>query len=68
VSSANSRPPVKARYEKKKRVGRGESSGWGKTSGGGGKGQTVRSGAGKPRVASKAVRCPRLGDFRSAAS
>lgn len=41
-------PPAGA-VKKKKRVGRGESSGWGKTSGGGGKGQTVRSGRRKPR-------------------
>lgn len=33
-----------------KRVGRGESSGWGKTSGRGHKGQGQRSGTGKPRV------------------
>lgn len=33
----------------RKRVGRGESSGWGKTSGRGGKGQTARTGKGKPR-------------------
>ena len=34
---------------KQKRVGRGESSGHGKTAGRGGKGQTARSGKGKPR-------------------
>src|SRR5687767_6190226 len=33
----------------RKRVGRGESSGMGKTSGKGGKGQTARTGKGKPR-------------------
>ncbi|RYE99737.1 MAG: 50S ribosomal protein L15 [Oxalobacteraceae bacterium] len=32
----------------RKRVGRGESSGWGKTAGRGGKGQTARTGKGKP--------------------
>lgn len=45
---SNLSPPHGA-VKKKKRVGRGESSGWGKTSGGGGKGQTVRSGRRKPR-------------------
>lgn len=45
---SNLSPPPGA-VKKKKRVGRGESSGWGKTSGGGGKGQTVRSGRRKPR-------------------
>ncbi len=45
---SNLTPPEGA-VKKKKRVGRGESSGWGKTSGGGGKGQTVRSGRRKPR-------------------
>lgn len=45
---SNLTPPDGA-VKKKKRVGRGESSGWGKTSGGGGKGQTVRSGRRKPR-------------------
>lgn len=34
--------------KKKKRVGRGESSGWGKTAGAGHKGQKARSGGGKP--------------------
>ena len=41
--------PPDGAVKKKKRVGRGESSGWGKTAGGGGKGQTVRSGRRKPR-------------------
>lgn len=36
--------------KKRKRVGRGESSGLGKTSGKGGKGQTARKGGGKPRL------------------
>lgn len=34
--------------KKKKRLGRGESSGWGKTSGAGHKGQKARRGGGKP--------------------
>jgi large subunit ribosomal protein L15 len=34
--------------KKKKRVGRGESSGWGKTAGAGHKGQKARRGGGKP--------------------
>ena len=33
----------------RKRIGRGESSGWGKTAGSGGKGQTARTGKGKPK-------------------
>lgn len=40
--------PVKGAKKKKKRLGRGESSGLGKTSGRGGKGQTARSGSGIP--------------------
>jgi len=39
------RPPRGSR-KKRKRVGRGESSGWGKTSGRGSKGQNARSGGG----------------------
>src|SRR3989339_408904 len=35
--------------KRRKRVGRGESSGHGKTAGRGGKGQTARTGKGKPR-------------------
>ncbi len=46
---SNLTPPVGA-VHKKKRVGRGESSGWGKTSGVGGKGQTARQGKGKPGI------------------
>ncbi|MEK7704309.1 MAG: 50S ribosomal protein L15 [Myxococcota bacterium] len=38
----------KGASKKRHRVGRGESSGWGKTSGTGGKGQTARTGKGKP--------------------
>lgn len=41
------RAPVGAN-KKRKRVGRGESSGHGKTAGRGGKGQTARTGKGKP--------------------
>ena len=40
--------PAKGSKKKKKRLGRGESSGLGKTSGRGGKGQTARSGSGIP--------------------
>ncbi len=40
--------PNKGAKRKKKRLGRGESSGLGKTSGRGGKGQTARSGSGIP--------------------
>ncbi len=40
--------PNKGAKKKKKRLGRGESSGLGKTSGRGGKGQTARSGSGIP--------------------
>ncbi len=46
---SNLHPSVGA-VHKKKRVGRGESSGWGKTSGVGGKGQTARQGKGKPGI------------------
>jgi large subunit ribosomal protein L15 len=42
------RPP-KGANKGRKRIGRGESSGWGKTAGRGGKGQTARTGKGKPR-------------------
>ncbi len=45
---SNLRPPKGANH-KKKRVGRGESSGWGKTSGTGHGGQKSRSGNSKPR-------------------
>jgi len=44
---SNLKPPVGA-VRKKKRVGRGESSGWGKTAGAGHKGQKARSGNSKP--------------------
>lgn len=40
--------PSAGSKKKKKRLGRGESSGLGKTSGRGGKGQTARSGSGIP--------------------
>lgn len=46
---SNLHPPVGA-VHKKKRVGRGESSGLGKTAGVGGKGQTARQGKGKPGI------------------
>ena len=36
--------------KKRRRVGRGESSGWGKTAGKGHKGQLARTGKGKPRA------------------
>jgi large subunit ribosomal protein L15 len=49
MSELSKLTPPPGAVKKKKRVGRGESSGWGKTSGGGGKGQTVRSGRRKPR-------------------
>lgn len=39
----------KGANRKRKRVGRGESSGWGKTAGSGQKGQKARTGKGKPR-------------------
>jgi large subunit ribosomal protein L15 len=45
---SNLRPPAGAVRERK-RVGRGESSGWGKTSGAGTKGQSSRQGDGKPK-------------------
>lgn len=41
--------PPKGANKTRKRIGRGESSGWGKTAGRGGKGQTARTGKGKPR-------------------
>jgi large subunit ribosomal protein L15 len=44
---SNLTPPVGA-VRKKKRLGRGESSGWGKTAGAGHKGQKARRGGGKP--------------------
>lgn len=45
---SNLHPPAGAVRERK-RVGRGESSGWGKTSGAGTKGQSSRQGDGKPK-------------------
>lgn len=44
---SNLKPPAGA-VRKKKRLGRGESSGWGKTAGAGHKGAKARSGGGKP--------------------
>ncbi len=41
-------PAPEGANKKRKRVGRGESSGHGKTAGRGGKGQTARTGKGKP--------------------
>jgi large subunit ribosomal protein L15 len=49
MSELSKLTPPDGAVKRKKRVGRGESSGLGKTSGGGGKGQTVRSGRRKPR-------------------
>lgn len=40
--------PSQGANKNRKRIGRGESSGWGKTAGRGGKGQTARTGKGKP--------------------
>ena len=40
--------PAPGAVHKKKRIGRGESSGWGKTAGKGHKGQKARRGKGKP--------------------
>ena len=45
---SNLKPPAGA-VKKKKRLGRGESSGWGKTAGAGHKGQKARRGGGKPK-------------------
>ncbi|MEZ4471785.1 MAG: 50S ribosomal protein L15 [bacterium] len=45
---SNLQPPAGS-VHRRKRVGRGESSGWGKTSGVGGKGQKGRQGGGKPK-------------------
>ncbi len=41
--------PAAGAVKKKKRIGRGESSGWGKTAGAGHKGQKARRGKGKPK-------------------
>ncbi|HUT54043.1 MAG TPA: 50S ribosomal protein L15 [bacterium] len=46
VNLSNLKPP-KGRKRPKKRIGRGESSGWGKTAGRGNKGQRARTGTGK---------------------
>src|SRR5438874_403984 len=48
VNLSNLESPEGSRKERK-RVGRGLGSGWGKTAGRGGKGQTARSGKGRPR-------------------
>jgi len=50
--------PRKDRKRRPKRVGRGESSGWGKTSGQGAKGQKSRSGGGKTHRAFEGGQMP----------
>jgi len=57
VNLSNLRPP-KGQKKKAKRVGRGESSGWGKTSGKGHKGQNSRSGTGKTHPAFEGGQMP----------
>lgn len=49
MSELSNLTPAPGAVKKKKRVGRGESSGWGKTAGVGHKGQKARAGKGKPR-------------------
>lgn len=49
MSELSNLKPPKGAVKKKKRIGRGESSGWGKTSGTGHGGQKSRSGNSKPR-------------------
>jgi large subunit ribosomal protein L15 len=49
MSELSKLTPPDGAVKRKKRVGRGESSGLGKTSGAGGKGQTARSGRRNPR-------------------
>ena len=46
VNLSNLKPP-RGQKRPKKRIGRGESSGWGKTAGRGNKGQRARTGTGK---------------------
>ena len=48
MSELSNLKPAAGAVRKKKRVGRGESSGWGKTSGKGHKGQKARRGNSKP--------------------
>jgi large subunit ribosomal protein L15 len=66
----NRLPKVKGTEKRKKRVGRGESSGWGKTSGRGHNGQGQRSGGGKgPTFEGGSIplfrRLPKLKGFKS---
>ena len=48
MSELSNLTPAPGSIRKKKRIGRGESSGWGKTAGSGHKGQKARRGGGKP--------------------
>jgi large subunit ribosomal protein L15 len=48
MSELSNLKPAPGAVRKKKRIGRGESSGWGKTSGAGHKGQKARRGNSKP--------------------
>lgn len=50
MSELSNLTPAPGAIRKKKRIGRGESSGWGKTAGKGHKGQKARAGKGKPRL------------------
>lgn len=50
MSELSNLQPAPGAVRKKKRIGRGESSGWGKTAGKGHKGQLARRGKGKPRL------------------
>lgn len=50
MSELSNLQPAPGAIRKKKRIGRGESSGWGKTSGKGHKGQKARRGNSKPRL------------------
>lgn len=49
MSELSNLKPAPGAVRRKKRIGRGESSGWGKTAGKGHKGQKARRGTGKPR-------------------
>ena len=49
MSELGNLTPAPGSVKKKKRIGRGESSGWGKTAGKGHKGQKARAGKGKPK-------------------
>lgn len=48
MSELSNLTPAAGAVKKRKRIGRGESSGWGKTAGKGAKGQLARAGKGKP--------------------